>query len=44
LSEADLDRAASISVENPYWNPRPIDKTSIRALLQDAFEGRRPID
>ncbi|WP_025659549.1 maleylacetate reductase [Rhizobium sp. IBUN] len=44
LSEADLDRAASISVENPYWNPRPIDKTSIRALLQDAFEGRRPTD
>lgn len=44
LSEADLDRAASIAVENPYWNPRPIDKTSIRALLQDAFEGRRPTD
>lgn len=44
LSEADLDRAASISVENPYWNPRPIDQTSIRALLQDAFEGRRPTD
>ncbi|MGO8105637.1 iron-containing alcohol dehydrogenase, partial [Rhizobium leguminosarum] len=20
---ADLDRAASIAVENPYWNPRP---------------------
>jgi len=44
LSEADLDRAASIAVENPYWNPRPIDKTSIRSLLQDAFEGRRPTD
>ncbi|WP_075290461.1 maleylacetate reductase [Pararhizobium arenae] len=44
LSEADLDRAASIAVENPYWNPRPIDKASIRALLQDAWEGRRPMD
>ena len=44
LSAADLDRAASIAVENPYWNPRPIDKTSIRALLQDAFEGRRPTE
>jgi maleylacetate reductase len=44
LSEADLDRAASIAVDNPYWNPRPIDKASIRALLQDAWEGRRPTD
>ncbi|MBP1859971.1 maleylacetate reductase [Rhizobium herbae] len=42
LSEADLDRAAEIATENPYWNPRPIDRPSIRALLQDAFEGRRP--
>ncbi|WP_455273790.1 maleylacetate reductase [Rhizobium herbae] len=42
LSEADLDRAASIAVENPYWNPRPIDRQSIRALLQDAWEGKRP--
>ncbi len=42
LSEADLDRAAQIATENPYWNPRPIDLSSIRALLQDAWEGRRP--
>jgi len=42
LTEADLDRAASIAVENPYWNPRPIDLGSIRTLLQDAWEGRRP--
>ena len=44
LTEADLDRAASIAVENPYWNPRPIDRDSIRQLLQDAWEGRRPKD
>ncbi|NEJ84046.1 iron-containing alcohol dehydrogenase, partial [Rhizobium leguminosarum] len=37
LSEADLDRAAEIATENPYWNPRPIDRQSIRALLQDAW-------
>ncbi|ADZ69533.1 maleylacetate reductase [Polymorphum gilvum] len=42
LSEADLDRAADLAVRNPYWNPRPIDRESIRALLQDAWEGRRP--
>jgi maleylacetate reductase len=42
LSVADLDRAAEIATENPYWNPRPIDRKSIRALLQDAWEGKRP--
>lgn len=44
LTEADLDRAASIAVENPYWNPRPIDRDLIRALLQEAWDGRRPAD
>lgn len=42
LSEADLDKVAQIATENPYWNPRPIDRESIRALLQQAWEGRRP--
>jgi maleylacetate reductase len=42
LTEADLDKAAGIATENPYWNPRPIDLTSIRALLQGAWEGSRP--
>jgi maleylacetate reductase len=42
LTEADLDRAADIATENPYWNPRPIDRQSIRRLLQDAWEGKRP--
>jgi maleylacetate reductase len=42
VSEADLDRAANIAVKNPYWNPRPFDHGNILALLQDAWEGRRP--
>ncbi|WP_439629338.1 maleylacetate reductase [Shinella sp.] len=42
LSEADLDRAAEIATQSPYRNPRTIDRPSIRALLQDAWEGRRP--
>ncbi|KPF61156.1 maleylacetate reductase [Rhizobium sp. AAP116] len=42
LTEADLDRAANIATENPYWNPRPIDRSSIRTLLQKAWEGVRP--
>lgn len=42
LTEADLDRAADIAVQNPYANPRAFTARDIRALLQDAWEGRRP--
>ncbi|MGO6984281.1 maleylacetate reductase [Rhizobium leguminosarum] len=42
LTQTDLDRASQIAVENPYWNPRPIDRQSIRELLQQAWEGNRP--
>lgn len=42
MKEADIDKCADIAVRNPYWNPRPIDRASIRALIADAFHGRRP--
>ncbi len=42
MREADLDRAAALATANPYWNPRPIDRAGIRALLDDAFHGRPP--
>ena len=42
MPEAGLDRAADLAVANPYWNPRPIERGAIRALLDDAFHGRRP--
>jgi maleylacetate reductase len=42
MKEADLDRAAEIATANPYWNPRAIDRAGIRALLDDAFHGRKP--
>jgi maleylacetate reductase len=42
LSEADLERAADLAVESPYPNPAPVTRERVRALLQDAYEGRRP--
>jgi Alcohol dehydrogenase, class IV len=42
MREGDLDRAASLAVDPPPWNPRPVDEASIRALLDDAYQGRRP--
>lgn len=37
-----LDRAADLAVANPYWNPRPIEREAVRALLENAWHGRRP--
>jgi maleylacetate reductase len=42
MKAGDLDQAADIAGQNPYYNPRPITRDGIRALLQAAFEGRRP--
>lgn len=42
LTEQDIDQAADIAVQNPYWNPRPVERDAIRALLQDAWNGNRP--
>ena len=42
MKAADLDRACGIALQNQYPNPRPLEAEAIRALLQDAFEGRRP--
>jgi alcohol dehydrogenase class IV len=42
LREQDLERAADLALESPYPNPTPLTRTRIRALLDDAFHGRRP--
>lgn len=42
LKESDLDRAADIATEAPYYNPRPVERDAVRRLLDDAFHGRRP--
>jgi alcohol dehydrogenase class IV len=42
MAEADLDRAAELSVKATAWNPRPVDAPSLRRLLDDAYHGRRP--
>jgi maleylacetate reductase len=42
IVERELDLAADLAVRNPYWNPRPIERDAIRALLQRAWAGERP--
>ena len=42
MLESDLDEAADEALRSAYWNPRPIERDPIRALLDDAYHGRRP--
>jgi alcohol dehydrogenase class IV len=37
-----LDRAADLAVAAPYPNPRPLERSALRALLQRAFDGAPP--
>jgi len=43
LLESDLERAADLAVQKPYWNPRPIERDGIRDLLQRAWAGAPPV-
>ncbi len=42
MKREDLDRAAEIATQNPYYNPRPVTREGLRTLLENAFEGHRP--
>jgi maleylacetate reductase len=42
MNNAELDRAAKLATQSRYHNPRPINRTNIRKLPDDAFQGRRP--
>ena len=46
MSLQDVDKAAQIAMQNPYWNPRPIaaeNTHAIKQLLQHAWEGSAPV-
>jgi maleylacetate reductase len=42
MPEQGLDEAADLACQNPYANPRPIERDAIRALLQRAWNGSAP--
>jgi alcohol dehydrogenase class IV len=39
-----LEQAADLAVQNPYVNPRPIERSEIRAMLARAWSGDPPTD
>jgi len=42
FQKGDIARAAALATQNPYYNPRPVTRDGIIAILNDAFDGRRP--
>lgn len=42
MPEDGIDRAIEITLENPYFNPRPLEAGALRNLLQNAWSGQRP--
>lgn len=42
MTPVDLDKAARLAVENPYYNPRPVTQEGVRDMLQAALVGRQP--
>ncbi len=39
MKEEDVDSAAEITLRNPYWNPRLVEKEPIRELIRRAWAG-----
>ena len=42
MPESGIDRAADLAVTNAYWNPRPVERDAIRALIARAWSGAAP--
>jgi alcohol dehydrogenase class IV len=43
MPQAGIAQATEASLANPYWNPRPLEKEGIQALLSAAYEGAKPV-
>jgi hypothetical protein len=39
MEERDIERAADLAMQSPYWNPRPIERSAICDLVANAWAG-----
>lgn len=42
MPEDGIDGALDLALQNPYWNPRPIERDAMRRLIARAWAGERP--
>jgi alcohol dehydrogenase class IV len=43
MPEEGLGVAVELALREPYWNPRPLEREAIRAMLAAALDGRAPV-
>jgi maleylacetate reductase len=43
MPENGIERAADSAMQNPYWNPRPLERGAIRDLIARAWAGMPPV-
>jgi len=43
MPHSGIAEATERSLANPYWNPQPLERAGILALLTAAYEGERPV-
>ena len=43
VTEVNLDHVSELAVKNPYWNPQPVTREDVRAMLQAAWAGDPPV-
>lgn len=43
MAREDVAKAADIAMQNPYWNPVPLERGAIEALLARAWQGDAPV-
>ncbi|MDB5698771.1 MAG: iron-containing alcohol dehydrogenase, partial [Alphaproteobacteria bacterium] len=42
MPEEGIDKAAELAVQNPYWNPRAVERAPLRRLIERAWRGAAP--
>lgn len=42
MPEEGIEDATDRAFANPYWNPRPLERDAVRALIARAYAGERP--
>ena len=42
MPEDGVERVVELAMKDPYWNPRPLEASALRALVKSAYEGIPP--
>lgn len=42
MPQDGIARAVELALQNPYWNPRPLERKAIHGLIARAWAGERP--